>query len=182
MPCAKRRRWRVHDAHAGPGRTRPLRCGLIDEHLGPLGDELGLDHEGLMGLGRVDPQNPHETFCMTVLAFKTVAAGQCGLQSARRASVGECGPRLWPWRSEESPDRPHHQRRARADLAGGANARAVRPRVCRTLVPADRRSRMSGPAVRTLTPGELWETHQSLKNRLIVYFARSRADARGANA
>ncbi|MGE4001187.1 MAG: alpha-glucan family phosphorylase, partial [Planctomycetaceae bacterium] len=45
--------------------------GLIDEHVGPLAAELGIHHEGIMGLGRVDPQNQNESFCMTVLAFKT---------------------------------------------------------------------------------------------------------------
>ncbi|HOM18219.1 MAG TPA: alpha-glucan family phosphorylase, partial [Thermoguttaceae bacterium] len=40
--------------------------GLVEEHLGPLRDELGISFEQLMGLGRVEPQNPYEPFCMTV--------------------------------------------------------------------------------------------------------------------
>ena len=43
---------------------------LVEEHLGPLRDELGLSYDELMGLGRVDPGNPGEMFCMTVLALK----------------------------------------------------------------------------------------------------------------
>ena len=43
---------------------------LVEEHLGPLRDELGIPFEQLMGLGRVEPQNEHEPFCMTVLALK----------------------------------------------------------------------------------------------------------------
>ncbi|HIQ21357.1 MAG TPA: alpha-glucan family phosphorylase, partial [Planctomycetes bacterium] len=43
---------------------------LIEEHLGPLRDELGILHEQLMGLGRVEPQNQGEPFCMTVLGLK----------------------------------------------------------------------------------------------------------------
>ena len=39
----------------------------MEEHLGPLRDALGISHEQLMGLGRVEPQNGSETFCMTVL-------------------------------------------------------------------------------------------------------------------
>jgi starch phosphorylase len=31
--------------------------GLIEEHLGPLRDKLGISHEQLMGLGRVEPHN-----------------------------------------------------------------------------------------------------------------------------
>ena len=45
-------------------------AGLIEEHLGPLRDDLGISFEQLMGLGRVEPQNEHESFCMTVLALK----------------------------------------------------------------------------------------------------------------
>ena len=73
---------------------------LIEEHLGPLRDELGISFEQLMGLGRVEPQNEHEPFCMTVL----------GLKLSRRANAvsnlhGHVTRRmwahLWPWRAEE---------------------------------------------------------------------------------
>ena len=63
---------------------------LIEEHLGPLRDELGVSTEQLMGLGRVEPQNEHETFCMTVL----------GLKLSRRANAvsnlhGHVTRRMW---------------------------------------------------------------------------------------
>src|SRR5271163_2666962 len=41
-------------------------ASLIEEHLGPLREQLGLPHERLMALGREDPNNQSETFCMTV--------------------------------------------------------------------------------------------------------------------
>src|SRR6202020_2599451 len=40
---------------------------LIEEHLGPLRDELGLSHDRLMEIGRENPGNRDEDFCMTVL-------------------------------------------------------------------------------------------------------------------
>ena len=63
---------------------------LIEEHLGPLRDELGISFEQLMGLGRVEPQNEHEPFCMTVL----------GLKLSRRANAvsnlhGHVTRRMW---------------------------------------------------------------------------------------
>ncbi len=75
-------------------------AGLIEEHVGPLGDELGLQHHSLVGLGRVDPQNPHESFCMTVLAFRlsrhaNAVSSLHGIVSRRMWAS------LWPWRSEE---------------------------------------------------------------------------------
>src|SRR5262249_26092579 len=65
-------------------------AALIDEHLGPLGDELGLTAEQLMGLGREDIHNAKETFCMTVL----------GLKHSRRANAvsalhGEASRHMW---------------------------------------------------------------------------------------
>src|SRR5207237_3408203 len=50
---------------------------LIEEHLGPLREHLALSHESLMALGRENPGNPYEQFCMTVL----------GLRLARRANA-----------------------------------------------------------------------------------------------
>ena len=35
-------------------------AGLIEEHLGPLREQLGLSHERLMALGRENPDNPRE--------------------------------------------------------------------------------------------------------------------------
>src|SRR6202035_1794717 len=44
--------------------------GLIEEHLGPLGEFMGISHERLMSLGRENPSNSNEDFCMTVLGLK----------------------------------------------------------------------------------------------------------------
>jgi starch phosphorylase len=52
---------------AGHDRFSP---SLIEEHLGPLRESLGLSHDALMTLGRVSPGDGGETFCMTVLALK----------------------------------------------------------------------------------------------------------------
>ena len=43
---------------------------LIEEHLGPLRELLGLSHDKLMGLGRENAGNHQEEFCMTVLGLK----------------------------------------------------------------------------------------------------------------
>jgi glycogen phosphorylase len=50
---------------------------LIEEHLGPLRDSLGLSQERLMELGRENPADRYEDFCMTVL----------GLRLSRRAKA-----------------------------------------------------------------------------------------------
>ncbi len=43
---------------------------LIDEHLGPLREPMGISHDRLMAFGRERPDNHHEEFCMTVLGLK----------------------------------------------------------------------------------------------------------------
>ena len=115
--------------------------GLIEEHLGPLRDRLGISLEQLMGLGRVEPQNEGETFCMTVLALKM----------SRRANAVSClhghvsrrmWAHLWPWRVEEEIPIGHITNGVHVpQLAGLANAAALRPQLPGQLVPADGRAR-----------------------------------------
>jgi starch phosphorylase len=157
-------------------------AGLIEEHLGPLADELGLSHESFMGLGRVDPHNPGEPFCMTVLAFK----------SSRRANAvsnlhGVVSRRmwhsLWPYRSEEEIPIGHITNGVHVSTWLAPQIRFLYDRV----LPNNWYLRTGEPDVwagfEHVTAGELWETHQSLKSRLIVY-SRNRlvkaAQKRGA--
>ena len=75
-------------------------AALVEEHLGPLRDALGLSLPDLMALGRERPDDPHEEFCMTVL----------GLKLARRTNAvsalhGEVSRAMWtglyPGRAED---------------------------------------------------------------------------------
>lgn len=145
---------------------------LIEEHLGPLRDSLGISYDQLMGLGRVEPNNYNETFCMTVLALKL----------SRRANAvsnlhGHVSRRmwahLWPWRSEEEVPIGH--------ITNGVHIPSWLAWQMQQLYdryfPADWQVRMGEPEVwkfiHAVDPGELWETHNSLKN-LMFNFARRR--------
>ncbi len=148
---------------------------MVEEHVGPLADELGLSHDALVGLGRVDPQNPHESFCMTVLAFRlsrhaNAVSSLHGIVS-RRMWAG-----LWPWRSEEEIPIGHITNGVHVPTWLAAQMRVLYDRV----LPINWYIRTGEPEVwagfEQVTPGELWETHQSLKNRLIIY-ARTRLAA-----
>lgn len=44
--------------------------GLIEGHFGPFASTLGMSVDQFMEFGRVNPSDPHETFCVTVLALK----------------------------------------------------------------------------------------------------------------
>jgi starch phosphorylase len=155
--------------------------GLIEEHLGPLRDALGLSHESLMGLGRESPGDPHEQFCMTVL----------GLRLARRANAvsalhGEVSRAMWtglfPGKTEDTVPVGH--------ITNGVHVPTwLAPQMFRLY---DRHlgtgwHEHSGESriwegIESVDDGELWETHLSLKARLLEFVRRSaveQAERRG---
>lgn len=144
---------------------------LIEEHLGPVRDQLGISSEQLMGLGRVEPQNEQEPFCMTVL----------GLKLSRRANAvsnlhGHVTRRmwahLWPWRVEEEIPIGH--------ITNGVHIPSWLAWQMQQLY--DRNfavgwmHRMGEPkawqGIHDVDPGELWETHYALKNLLLAFVRR----------
>ncbi|WP_145052528.1 alpha-glucan family phosphorylase [Lignipirellula cremea] len=146
-------------------------AALIEEHLGPLRDAIGISYEQLLGLGRVEPHNDAESFCMTVL----------GLKLSRRANAvsqlhGHVSRRmwahLWPWRVEEEIPIGH--------ITNGVHVPSWLAHQMRQLYdrhfPSDWIHSM-GEAdpwqkIHDVDPGELWETHVALKNLLIEFVRR----------
>ncbi len=145
---------------------------LIQEHIGPLADQLGLSHDALMGLGRVEPNNHGELFCMTVLALKVTRRA-----NAVSSLHGVVSRRMWaplqPWTSEDEIPIGHITNGVHVPTWLAAQMRMLYDRV----LPLSWYLRTGEPEVwapvEHLSAGELWETHQTLKNRLITY-ARNR--------
>jgi len=155
---------------AGHDRFSP---GLMEEHFGPLREELGISHENLMGFGREFPTDQGEQFCMTVL----------GLKLARRVNAvsslhGEVSRSMWkglyPNRPEDAVPIGH--------ITNGVHVPSwLAPQMARLY---DRHlgvdwQRHSGTPktwakIESVDDGELWETHLALKAQLIE-FARRRA-------
>src|SRR6202140_468538 len=148
-------------------------AGLMEEHLGPLRDSLGLSHERLMALGRENPHNQNEEFCMTVL----------GLKLSRRANAvsalhGEVSRAMWtglyPGKSEEAVPIRH--------ITNGVHVPTwLAPQMFRLYdrhLGADWHEHsgeaQSWEGIENIDDGELWETHLSLKSRLLE-FVRLRA-------
>jgi starch phosphorylase len=144
---------------------------LIEEHLGPLREKLGISYEQLMGLGRVEPQNEGESFCMTVI----------GLKLSRRANAvsslhGYVSRRmwanLWPWRVEEEIPIGH--------ITNGVHIPSwlAGPMVMLydKYLGTEWHARMGEPCVwqgvYKIDKGELWETHNALKSRLLEFVRR----------
>jgi starch phosphorylase len=155
---------------AGHDRFSP---DLIEEHLGPLREELGISHENLMGFGREYPTDHGEQFCMTVL----------GLKLSRRANAvsslhGEVSRAMWkclyPGRPEDAVPIGH--------ITNGVHVPSwLAPQMCRLY---DRHlgvgwqsnsgSSKTWEEIENVDDGELWETHLTLKAQLLE-FVRSRA-------
>ena len=142
-----------HDRFAGD---------LIEEHLGPLREQLGISHERLMGFGREHPSDHNEPFCMTVL----------GLLLSRRANAvsslhGEVSRAMWkglyPGKSEDAVPIGH--------ITNGVHVPSwLAPQMSRLY---DRHLGVGWQGksswlrtwepIENLDDGELWETHLSLK-------------------
>ncbi len=154
---------------AGHDRFDPA---MVEEHLGPLRDELGISHDQLLGLGRVEPQNTNETFCMTVLALK-LSRHANAVSSLHGHISRRMWAHLWPWRVEEEIPIGH--------ITNGVHIPSWLAWQMRQLY--DRHfeagwvNRMGEPEVwqqiHTVDPGELWETHNALKS-VLLGFARRR--------
>jgi starch phosphorylase len=144
---------------------------LVEEHLGPLRDSLGISPSQLLELGRENRDNHGEDFCMTVL----------GLKLARRANAvsalhGEVSRAMWiglcPGKSEEEVPIGH--------ITNGVHVPSwLAPQMFRLY---DRHlgtgwHQHSSEAkiwegIENVDDGELWETHLSLKSQLIEFVRR----------
>jgi starch phosphorylase len=148
---------------------------LIEEHLGPLRESLGISAAHLMALGRVEPGNHTEPFCMTVLALRS--SRRVNAVSALHGRVSRAmWARLWPGRSEEEVPIGH--------ITNGVHvlswlAQPMHELYDRHLGP-EWWQRSGEPEVwvniEKINDGELWETRQVLKSRLLD-FVRRRAAA-----
>jgi glycogen phosphorylase len=146
--------------------------GLIEEHLGPLRDQLGISFQQLMGLGRVEPHNEGESFCMTVLGLKL--SRRANAVSALHGHVSRrMWAHLWPWRVEEEIPIGH--------ITNGVHIPSWLAwqmlQLYDRIFPADWMRRGMGEPdmwreIYKVDPGELWETHYSLKNLLLQFVRR----------
>jgi starch phosphorylase len=146
-------------------------AALVEEHLGPLREALGLSQESLLGLGREHPENADELFCMTVLA----------LRLSRRANAvsalhGEVSRAMWTglFRDKMEDDvpighitngvhvpswlAPHMFRLYDRHLGTGWQQHSSEARIWE--------------GIENVDDGELWETHLTLKLQLLEFVRR----------
>jgi len=141
---------------------------LMEEHLGPLREALGISPERLMELGRENPGNTREDFCMTVL----------GLKLSRRANAvsalhGEVSRAMWtglfPGKPEDEVPIGH--------ITNGVHVPSwLAPQMFRLYdrhFGAGWQENSANPeiweGIENVDDGELWETHLHLKSRLLDF-------------
>jgi len=144
---------------------------LVEEHLGPLRDALHMSWDAFMGLGRVNPGDWNEEFCMTVLALKT-----CRRANAVSSLHGNVSRAMWtgmyPGVREDHVPIGH--------VTNGVHvqswlAQPMRQVYARHLGAAwAEHSHEDGfwDTIDNVDDGELWETHQAQKAQLIEFTRR----------
>jgi starch phosphorylase len=156
---------------AGHDRFSPA---LVDEHLGPLRESLGMDRERFLGLGRVNEHDHGESFCMTVLALKI--SHRANAVSSLHGQVSRAMWRsLYPDRAEDRVPIGHitngvHVPSWLAPQMRQVYDRHLGPNWITRASDATLWDRIDG-----IDDGELWETHQALKVQLIETVRRRAA-------
>jgi glycogen phosphorylase len=144
---------------------------LMESELGWLRGSLGVDRDRLMQVGRVNPHDHGEPFCMTVLSLRgsRYRNGVSNLHGhvARRMWMG-----VWPGRSEEEVPIGHITNgiHVRSWLALSMNR--LFDRYLGASWPAHQSERATWQAVETIDDTELWETHSVLRRYLIEFVCR----------
>ncbi|MBN1664525.1 MAG: alpha-glucan family phosphorylase [Deltaproteobacteria bacterium] len=144
---------------------------LIEEHLGVFRKRMGLSHEEFMSFGRVNPDDQSEPFCMTVLALKSSRRAN-GVSAIHGHVSRMMWQSLWPGKSEAEVPIGH--------ITNGVHALSwLAPQMYQlfeTRLGQVWSAHMAYPdiweKVMEIDDGELWETHQNLKMRLIRFVRR----------
>ncbi|MFO7610434.1 MAG: alpha-glucan family phosphorylase [Candidatus Krumholzibacteriia bacterium] len=156
---------------------------LVEKYLKAKADELGIGLENLMRLGRQNPDDKHEAFCMTVLALRLsrFANGVSELHSHVSRRMWQ---RVWPGvPAEEIP------------IAHVTNGIHTRSWLCSEIARLYERylgprwfeeptSRTIWDRVDQIPDAELWRSHERMRERLVSFVRRRlrrQLQARGAN-
>jgi glycogen phosphorylase len=143
---------------------------LIEEHLGPLREALGLSKKNFMALGRENPESD-ERFCMTVL----------GLKLSRRANAvsslhGEVSRAMWtglfPGKSEDEVPIGHITNGVHAPTWLAPQMFRLYDRHLGTGWHLRSSEAKIWEGIDNVDDGELWETHFNLKSRMIEFVRR----------
>ncbi len=144
---------------------------LMDRELGWLCRALRIDLNRLMGLGRVNPGDGGEPFCMTVISLRG-SRYRNGVSSLHGHVARQMWQRVWPGRQEEEVPIGH--------ITNGVHVRSwlalSMNRLYDRYLGADWPARQSDCAtwkpIAGMDDAELFETHSVLKRYLVEFVCR----------
>jgi starch phosphorylase len=141
---------------------------MVEENLGKIRESLHLSYDDFMGLGRVNPGDANEPFCMTVLALK-LSRHANGVSALHGTVSRRMWHPLYPQKTETEVPIGH--------ITNGVHLLSwVAPQMQllfeRHLGPdwaRRQREPQTWDTIKTVEDAELWETQQVLKARLINF-------------
>ena len=141
---------------------------LLDQTVGPLRESLGLHHYTFHSFGRINADDPDETFCMTVLAMK-FSTHRNGVSHLHGHVSRKMWHALWPHEELTSVPIGHITNGVHTSTFLAPQMKAL---FDRHLSP-DWQSRMdqadAWSGIANAEPAEFWETHQVLKAGLLDF-------------
>ncbi len=156
---------------------------MVAAYLTGMADKLGIGLKGLLALGRQDPTNENETFCMTVLALRLSQFAN-GVSELHGHVSREMWQGIWPGVPVEEIPITH--------VTNGIHTRSWMcsevARLCdRYLGPRwyeEPTNQMVWERVDQIPDAELWRSHERMRERLVGYVRRrlrQQLQRRGAN-
>ena len=146
-------------------------AGLLDRYLGDYARGLGLSPQEFHGLGRQNPANEAEEFCMTVLALR-MAASSNGVSQLHGVVSRRMWKSLWPGVPEDEIPI--------GSVTNGVHLRSwisaeMNQLFDRYLSPKWREEHADAELwkrAETIPAEELWRTHERRRERLVGYARR----------
>jgi len=144
---------------------------LMDRYFPDFMKRLGIGRSEFLGLGRQDPSNESEDFCMTVLALR-LASHSNGVSKLHGAVSRQMWNRIWKDVPEEEVPIGH--------VTNGVHFRSwvsleMNQLYDRYLGPKWREEPADSKLwqrTETIPAGELWRTHERRRERLVAYARR----------
>jgi glycogen phosphorylase len=156
---------------------------LVRTYLTPKADEIGIGIDRLMELGRMDPSDKSETFCMTVLALR-LSRFSNGVSELHGSVSRHMWQGVWPGVPDKEIPISHvtngiHTRSWLCSEIARLYDRYLGPRWHE-----EPTNRTLWDRVDLIPDGELWRAHERMRERLVGFVRRRlrrQMKARGAN-
>ncbi len=156
---------------------------LVAKYLTDLANELHIGLDRLVALGRQDPQDKNEPFCMTVLALRLSQFAN-GVSELHGQVSRQMWQRIWPGVPVEEIPITHvtngvHTRTWSCSEIARLYERYLGPRWY-----DEPTNQMIWERVSQIPDAELWRSHERMRERLVGFLRRSLRDQlqrRGAN-